>query len=92
LTEYGKKKVLAWRKGGKLETLPRQPYSELSSEPRNFECDTDVQPHVTGNSFERGILLDSPGSRCRPIHLVGNYELWFSIKGQEFFSFGTLIV
>jgi hypothetical protein len=48
-----------------------------------------VQLHETGISFERGIFLGSPGSRCRPIHLVGNYELWFSIKGKGFtVSFG----
>jgi len=46
-----KKNVLAWRNGGKLEKLPRQPFSGLSSESRNFECDTRGQSHETGGKL-----------------------------------------
>jgi hypothetical protein len=66
-----------------VEKLPRRPFSGLSFEYRYFERNTEVQPHEAGISLERGILQDSPGSICRPIHLVGNYELRFSVKGRN---------
>jgi hypothetical protein len=62
-----------------VEKLPRQPLSGLSFESR----DSEVQTHEAGISLKREILQDSPGSICRPIHLVGNYELWFSVKGRN---------
>jgi hypothetical protein len=51
------KNVLALRNRGKLEKLPRQPFSELSSESRNFECDTEVQTHETGISSSEEFYL-----------------------------------
>jgi hypothetical protein len=66
-----------------VEKLPRRPFSGLSFESRYFECDTEVRHHEAGISLERGIFQDSPGSIFRPIHLVGNYELRFSVKGRN---------